>query len=99
MIYVLWQFKPKPGKRVEFERIYASNGVWAKLFRRDPAYRETRVARDLWCKDVYICIDVWSDLQSYENFKTIHRAEYEKLDRECAALTDEETAIGIFEKL
>ena len=99
MIYVLWQFKPKPAKREEFERVYSSNGDWAKLFRRDPGYRETRLAREVSRKDVYLCMDVWSDLKSYENFKTLHRADYEKLDRECEALTDEEIALGIFEDL
>lgn len=99
MIYVLWQFKPRRGKREEFERVYASDGAWAKLFRHDPAYRETRLLRETQRKDVYLCMDIWNDLKSYEAFKQLHRADYDQLDRECEALTDEEIAIGIFEEL
>ena len=99
MIYILWQFKPKPAKREEFESVYSANGDWARLFRRDPAYRETRLLRDVRHEDVFLCIDVWSDLKSYENFKTTHRADYDQLDLQCEALTEEEIAIGIFERL
>lgn len=99
MIYILWQFKIKPEKRDEFERVYYGRGKWAELFRRDPAFVETRLARDVWRKDTYLCIDVWKDLQSYHDFQVRHHADYEKLDRECEALTEEEISTGIFEDL
>jgi hypothetical protein len=48
---------------------------------------------------VYLCIDLWRDVDSYENFKKLYKSDYEKLDRECDALIEEEIAIGIFEDL
>jgi heme-degrading monooxygenase HmoA len=99
LICVLWRFKVRDDKRTEFERIYSSGGAWSQLFRRDSAYRDTLLLRDVSAGNSYLCIDRWANLESYERFKTRHADEYKRLDRECESLTEEEFPLGIFEEL
>jgi len=99
MIHVIWEFRAKAEKVREFERDYSSSGAWARLFRRSPGYKESVLARDANVANRYIVIDVWESRSSYEAFKDRFSEEYEKLDRRCQSLTDEENPIGVFERI
>ena len=46
MIVIVWEFRVQPGQAAGFERAYAPEGDWARLFRRSPAYRGTELLRD-----------------------------------------------------
>ena len=42
MFLALWEYEVKPGCQERFQKAYGQQGDWAKLFRNDPNYRETR---------------------------------------------------------
>jgi len=99
MVHVLWEFKVLDENRAEFESSYKGNGVWARLFRNDPAYVKTLLVKDQERAGRYLTIDVWTDMQSYLRFKDRFAQEYARIDAECESLTDSEKLIGIFEEL
>ena len=52
MFVALWEFEVKPGYEERFEMVYGPDGDWAKLFRRDSRYRETRLVQDAFRRGV-----------------------------------------------
>src|SRR5579864_643556 len=99
MIYVLWEFRVSRELQTTFADAYGPEGLWAELFRRDSAYRETKLLRDSADHHRYLTIDVWEDKNSYLSFKERFAGEYRKIDEDCEKLTSSERLIGIFEKL
>ena len=99
MIYIFWEFTVPQSHLGAFETAYSSEGIWARLFRRDPAYCETILVKDPAQSGRYLTIDVWEDKDSYLRFKDRFADDYQKIDRECERLTSGERQIGIFERL
>jgi quinol monooxygenase YgiN len=99
LLHIVWEFVAKPDHVAEFERIYGSDGEWSRLFRKSSHYRETILTRDTDRRGRYLLTDIWDDHDSFVSFKKQFREEYERLDRECEALTEQETRIGEFEKI
>ena len=99
MTYVVWEFTVQAEKRAAFERAYGSDGVWAKLFRKDGAYKETMLIADAEHAGRYLTVDVWEDKDSYGRFKDRFATEYQEIDTECEALTAGERRLGIFERI
>jgi len=99
VIYVLWEFTVSQNRLTDFERVYRSDGVWARLSRRDPAYRDTILIKDNAQSGRYLTIDVWEDRDSYLRFKDRFADDYKRIDKECEKLTSAERQIGIFERL
>ena len=99
MIYILWEFTVNPKQLSAFENAYQSDGIWAQLFRRDPAYRETILVKDTQHAGRYLTIDLWEDRNSYLSFKERFADDYRKIDEECENLTASERLIGVFEKV
>ena len=100
MIYILWEFKVSPQNRAAFEVAYRGDGIWAQLFRRDPAYVKTLLLKD---GDEqlgkYVTVDVWENRKAYSQFKHRFTHEYSEIDQRCEALTDSERLIGLFDEL
>jgi len=99
MIYILWEFTVAPERVAAFEGAYGGDGVWARLFRLAPGYRETVLVKDKDRSDRYLTIDVWEDRDSYLRFKDRFAGDYEIIDKECEQLTGGERQIGTFERL
>jgi len=99
VIYILWEFTVPQNRLTDFERAYRSEGVWARFFRRDPAYHETILVKDHARSGRYLTIDVWEDKNSYLRFKDRFGDDYQQIDKECERLTSGERQIGIFERL
>jgi heme-degrading monooxygenase HmoA len=99
VIGIVWEFRVRAERTVEFERRYAADGDWARLFRRASGFRFTSLARDAHTPGRYLTIDGWEDLASFERFKQEFAREYEELDKECEGFTVEERRIGFFEVL
>lgn len=97
MFVALWEFEVKPGCEERFERVYGPNGDWAKLFRSDSNYQETRLLRDATRAEIYLTLDFWKSRQAYERFMELHAAEYKKLDVAGEELTLGERRIGWYE--
>lgn len=97
MIYVLWEFTVAAEHIHAFEMAYGSDGTWAQLFRRDPAYGETILIKDTAQAGRYLTIDVWEDREPYLRFKDRFAHDYQIIDQQFESLTASERQIGIFE--
>jgi heme-degrading monooxygenase HmoA len=97
MHVVAWSYRILAGCEPAFEALYGSDGGWAHLFARSPAYLGTRLLRDVDDAACYATFDRWRSLADYEAFLREHREAYAVLDREGDALTCEETRLGAFE--
>jgi heme-degrading monooxygenase HmoA len=96
MFVILWEFEVKPGSEPAFERVYGSQGDWVRLFRSDPHYRMTHLLRDTSRPGIYCTMDFWDSEAAFQNFKSSHLEDYEKLDRATQELTVRERLIGTF---
>ena len=99
MIHVIWEFTVSATHQAAFETAYKNDGVWAQLFRCDPAYYETILVKDHERVGRYLTIDLWEDKESYLRFKDRFVHDYRKIDEECELLTQSERLIGIFERV
>ena len=96
MFIVIWQFEVAEENVAAFEAAYGSDGVWAQLFHSSPDHLGTELLRDAYIPGAYLTIDRWTSEEAFRNFRKEHDAAYEKLDRECDALTARETRIGAY---
>lgn len=97
MFVTLWEFEVKPGCEESFEGVYGPDGDWARLFRSDSNYQETRLLRDATRGAIYLTIDFWNSRQAYKRFMETHAAEYKRLDAAAENLTLGERKIGWYE--
>jgi hypothetical protein len=93
---IIWAFTAKPGRELEFERAYAPDGDWSRLFARSPDYHGTELLRHAAGKG-YVTIDRWSSSAAFDAFRSRWQMEYEALDRSCTDLTEQEALVGRFE--
>jgi len=98
MFVIVWQFEVTEENQSRFETAYGSEGSWAQLFRSSPDYHGTELLRDAYVPLTYVTIDRWASEEAFRTFRKDQDAAYEKLDRECDALTAKETRIGAFTK-
>lgn len=96
MFVVVWKFEIAEDKIADFEAAYAPAGSWAELFRNSPDYQGTELLRDSYVPGSYLTIDRWSSEEAFRAFRKTHDADYERLDRQCDALTTQETRIGAY---
>lgn len=97
MYVIVWEYRVKAEQRVAFEEIYASNGAWAELFRKEEGYLGTELLRDSNQPQRYITIDRWTSSEDYESFRSKWKCEYARLDAQCEGLTEQETLLGKWE--
>ncbi len=97
MLSVIWRFRAKPHKSVEFQQTYSSAGKWAELFGRSPEYRGTVLLQDVSDPLGFVVIDRWASQHAFSQFKEQFGGDYQRLDERCIELTDEETRIGVFQ--
>jgi hypothetical protein len=60
MFVALWEYEVKRGCEERFEKVYGPEGRWARLFRSDPDYQETRLLRDAAGGAIYVTLDFWN---------------------------------------
>ncbi len=96
MCVIIWEYQVKAERVIEFERIYASNGVWVELFRKEEGYLGTQLLRDSNHSQRYITMDRWVSSQAYNSFQAKWQDEYKALDERCKDLTDSESFLGTF---
>jgi len=99
MFLALWEFEVKSGGAERFRAVYGPEGEWARLFRADPLFLETRLLQDPEEPNKFVTVDFWQSLSAYESFKELNHTAYVILDRKCASLTVKERCIGNFEKV
>lgn len=96
MIRIVWRFKAKPEKAQEFLDVYSWKGKWAKLFGRSPHYQGTILLQDISEPLTFLVIDRWATKEAFPRFRQQFGPDYDDLDQQCMALTEEETHIGTF---
>lgn len=92
----IWQYQVDKSRRDEFLAAYASDGVWARLFSRDPAYIETILLQDADDDDRFMTIDYWASKAARDAFRQKYAAEFSALDELCEKFTRREDLIGDF---
>jgi ribosomal-protein-alanine N-acetyltransferase len=91
---IVWEFRPQPDKRREFEEAYGPEGVWVQFFRRGEGYIKTELHLEPRLAGRYLTLDFWKSRAAFENFKRIHAADYKAIDEKCESLTAEEKFLG-----
>lgn len=94
MIQVVWEFTVRADAVERFERAYGPAGEWARLFARHAGYRGTALLRDLSTPGRYLTVDSWDTIGQRAQMLSREPDEYERIDRECAALTESERELG-----
>jgi heme-degrading monooxygenase HmoA len=96
MFVVIWQFEVAEERVAAFEAAYRPDGAWAQLFRSSAEYLGTELLRDAYVPGLYLTIDRWASEEAFRAFRREQDAAYERLDRECDALTARETRVGAY---
>ena len=94
MYVIIWGYQVNADRVSEFERIYASKGAWAQLFKNDAGYLGTELLRDSKHPQRYITIDRWVSSEAYDSFLAKWKVDYDALDARCKNLTDHESFLG-----
>jgi heme-degrading monooxygenase HmoA len=92
-----WEYVVRPTCVAEFERIYGTDGEWARLFRKATGYRSTELHRDRTQPTRFLTLDFWDSREALDRFRKAFSAEYAALDAHCESLTEREREIGRFE--
>jgi heme-degrading monooxygenase HmoA len=92
----IWEYEVPPANEAEFLFHYAPDGTWADLFRRAEGYLSTELYRDRSRPERFVTIDHWRTEADFREFRSGFSAEFEALDRRCAALTRREASLGEF---
>ena len=95
----VWEYEVAAEHEAEFLSHYAPDGSWVRLFRRAHGYVETQLLRDRRRAGRYLTVDRWIDESDYLAFRRDFAAEFEALDRACAALTRREAHLGDCERV
>jgi len=96
MYIIIWEYRIKPEKQAEFENIYATNGVWAELFKKGTGYLGTELICSTELPEQYVTIDRWDSAEDYEAFLSQWNDAYKKLDLMYEGLTEHESCLGKF---
>ena len=88
MFTTVWKFVVRDESIADFERHYGADGTWTLLFRKAHGYLGTELYRSVANAGEYVTVDRWIDEAAYRAFRDGYAAEYEAIDRECAALTE-----------
>ena len=99
MFVALWEYEVKQGCEEQFEKAYGPGEDWARLFRSDPHYLETRLLRDAARDAVYLTLDFWNSRRAYVRFMETRAADYKTLDAASEDLTLRERKVAWFEEV
>lgn len=94
----IWQFQPTPGRDQEFAAAYASDGIWAQLFKQAEGFVGTALLAPVEPGGPWLTIDRWQSLGAFERFQVEHGDAYRALDAELMPLTADELFIGAFDE-
>src|SRR5215208_7498983 len=94
MYIMVWEYQVKPGRVADFEEIYASDGLWTQLFKKQADFLSTELLQDSDHPQRYITIDRWASSEAYNSFHTKWQDEYKALDEHCKDFTDRESFLG-----
>jgi hypothetical protein len=96
---IVWEFRVRSGMVKRFERMYGSDGGWARLFEQDESYIGTELIHDLKAGRSYVTLDFWVSQKAYDAFRKQNLARYKALDQKCEEMTEGEREIGRFVRI
>ena len=94
---IVWAFRVRQGKEQKFLELYGPEGFWTEFFRGSGSYIRTELARDVIDDRRFLTLDYWKSEEEFIEFHKQSLAGYERLDKECEELTEQETRLGAFE--
>jgi hypothetical protein len=86
----VWRYQVAPAMRAEFEREYAPDGSWARLFALSPGFVETRLYADVNAPGAYLTVDRFAVQQAWQHVQAEHAEEYRSLATRLGHLTAEQ---------
>ena len=92
----MWEFEVREGCEAAFLQAYASDGVWARLFRKSPEFLGVELVQSVKHSKRYFTLDAWTSRKACESFRYEYSESYETLDVKLAGLTEWERQIGAF---
>jgi hypothetical protein len=98
-VQFVWAFVARTDRVEAFERAYANSGPWAQLFPKSGGFYGTTLLPDSEDACRHLTIDRWQSAAAPRQMRQQFATEYEMLDRECEAFTEDERRIGIFEEV
>jgi heme-degrading monooxygenase HmoA len=96
---IVFEYRVPAGRRAEFERVYASEGDWARFFAEDPAYRGSELWASRDADGRYVVVDRWDSPEAYEGFRRRRAVEYERRSAATETLYDRERVVGRFGRI
>jgi len=93
---IIWQYRLRSGVDETFVKVYGPEGTWVQLFRRAKGYLKTQLRKDTADPRRFLTFDFWKSQDAFEEFRKQYQAEYERLDKECDGLTEQEIHVGSF---
>ena len=92
----IWQYEVAEGREPEFERLYAGDGAWARLFEDSEGFLGTELFRSLSHPRGYLTVDRFTSAEAFRTFLAHHASAYAELDREAEAMkvSEQEIASG-----
>lgn len=91
----IWEFTVTLARRAEFEAHYGPDGDWAGLFGRAEGYLGSELLPDRANPQRYVTVDRWESHEAWHAFRSRFAVEYERLDRQFAALTVREAPLAV----
>ncbi|WP_256366810.1 antibiotic biosynthesis monooxygenase [Acidobacterium sp. S8] len=92
----MWEFEVREGCETAFLEAYASDGIWARLFRKSPEFLGVELVQSVKRPMRYFTLDAWTSRRAFEDFRLAYCESYETLDVKLAGLTEWERQIGAF---
>jgi heme-degrading monooxygenase HmoA len=109
VISVMFEYEVEEGARADFERVYSSEGDWARFFRSGVGYLGTELHASVGesraagsegdARRRFLVVDRWTTQEAYADFLAAHAAEYERRSQAAESLYVSETRIGSFERM
>jgi heme-degrading monooxygenase HmoA len=93
---IVWEFRVRPDREAEFVEKYGPEGAWARFFRGSAGYIKTELVKDVAADLRFLTLDYWQTEEEFNRYRQLNLAEYERLDKEFAGLTESETRLGAF---
>jgi heme-degrading monooxygenase HmoA len=90
----VWQYDVAEGREAEFERMYAGDGPWARLFAHSDGFLGTELFRNVDAPRQYVTVDRFTSVEAWTRFSELYAAEYSELDRRGEGLTVSEREIA-----
>jgi heme-degrading monooxygenase HmoA len=95
---IVWEFRVRQEKEQEFVEKYGPEGDWARFFRGSERYIRTELVHDVIDHSRFLTLDYWQTEADFDDFRKRYLADYKRLDREFAGLTENEIRLGAFHR-